>query len=69
MRHFTQYRQFNSEPVLSDRFIDVNPSRDGINRIWAVEDSNDYDHFWCTISNQVHAKRPMPKYGTPKLIG
>lgn len=69
MRHFTQYRQFNNEPVLSDSFIDVNPSRDGINRIWAVEDAGSYDHFWCTIFNQVHAKRPMPKYGTPKLIG
>lgn len=69
MRHFTQYRQFTGEPNLGVSFLDVNPERDGINRIWAVEDANFSDHFWCTIFNQVHAKRPMPKYGTPKLIG
>lgn len=69
MRHFTQYRQFGTQPTLSPSFIQVNPNSDGINRIWAVENSANYDHFWCTIFNQVHAKRPMPKYGTPKLIG
>lgn len=69
MRHFTQYRQFSGEPNLGVSFLDVNPTRDGINRIWAVEDAEMTDHFWCTIFNQVHAKRPMPKYGTPKLIG
>lgn len=69
MRHFTQYRQFTSEPTLSPEFIQVDDDSDGINRIWAVEDDGSYDHFWCTIFNQVHAKRPMPKYGTPKLIG
>ena len=69
MRHFTQYRIFNKEPTLSSNFISVKEDSDGINRIWAVEDDGHYDHFWCTIFNQVHAKRPMPKYGTPKLIG
>ena len=69
MRHFTQFRSFTTEPTLSAQFIRVSPKSDGINRIWAVEDAGSYDHFWCTIFNQVHAKRPMPKYGTPKLIG
>lgn len=69
MRHFTQFREFATEPTLSPNFIEVSPISDGINRIWAVEDDSFADHFWCTIFNQVHAKRPMPKYGTPKLIG
>ena len=69
MRHFTQFRQFGAQPTLSEDFIKVSDNSDGINRIWAVEDGQSYDHFWCTIFNQVHAKRPMPKYGTPKLIG
>ena len=53
MRHFTQYRQFGSQPTLSDSFITVKSTSDGINRIWAVEDDVSYDHFWCTIFNQV----------------
>ena len=70
MSHFTQYRKFTYEPTLSPDFLNVGPSSDGINRIWAVEDGlSGYDHFWVTIFNKVHAKRPMPKYGTPKLIG
>lgn len=69
MRHFTQYRLFDNEPTLSKEFLQLNNDSDGINRIWAVEDSGDYDHFWLTIFHHIHAKRPMPKFGTPKLIG
>lgn len=69
MRHFTQFRDFTSSPTLSREFLQIDNDSDGINRIWAVEDSGDYDHFWLTIFHHIHAKRPMPKFGTPKLIG
>ena len=69
MRQFTQYRQFTpgTPPSNGDEFLAVHPDSDGINRIWAVEDDQDFDHFWVTVFNHVNAKRPMPRWGVPKL--
>lgn len=69
MRQFTQYREFTPgmPPSNGNEFLAVHPDSDGINRIWAVEDDGDFDHFWVTVFNHVNAKRPMPRWGVPKL--
>lgn len=64
-------RLFNSTPALNKEFIEVTPdpsnehSDMGLNRIFAVTDSDVTDHLWVQMYNDVTAIRPLPKYGTP----
>lgn len=60
-------RQFDSPPGLNEQFVTVNPAE--VNRVFAVETANGepVDHLWIQIYNKVHALRPLPKYGTPRL--
>lgn len=62
-------RKFSSRPSLNSEFITVKPSgRDtGINRIFAVTDTDFEDHLWIHIYNRIKAVRPMPKFGIPSL--
>lgn len=62
-------RKFASRPALNSEFITVRPTGQdiGINRIFAVTDTDFEDHLWCHIYNNVKAVRPMPKFGVPSL--
>ena len=62
-------RKFASRPALNSEFITVKPSgRDvGINRIFAVTDTDFEDHLWLHIYNNIKAVRPMPKFGVPMI--
>lgn len=55
-------RIFETEPQLNQEFIDCNPTT----RIFAVTDP-EQDNMFCQVLNQVHAIRPMPKYGNPYM--
>lgn len=76
LEHWTMSRFFRSEPFLDQNSVKVTPDTDDINRIWNQTntpdddgDSNGYGHFYVRLANYVNGKRPMPRYGTPKLIG
>lgn len=55
-------RVFDDTPMLSEDFISANPST----RIFAVE-SEESDHIYGHIFNNIKAVRKMPRYGTPSF--
>ena len=55
-------RAFDDTPVLSQEFIECNPSQ----RVFAVEDSA-YDKLLVDIYHNVKAIRPLPKNGIPGI--
>lgn len=57
-------RKFATKPVLNTSFIQADPTL----RIFAVDDPNT-EHLYCQVLNRVDAIRPLPYYGTPKLVG
>lgn len=57
-------REFESEPALNSEFIKVNDKKNGLNRIWNVEDTQ-FQHFYVLVKNRVKALRRMPRYGVP----
>ena len=76
LEHWTMSRFFRSKPYLDENSVKVTPDSDDINRIWNQTntpsesgDTNGYGHFYVRLANYVNGKRPMPRYGTPKLIG
>ncbi len=76
LEHWTMSRFFRSKPYLDYNSVRVYPDTDDINRIWnqttVPEEDGDptgYGHFYVRLANYVNGKRPMPRYGTPKLIG
>lgn len=52
-------RKFGAQPTLSQSFIECDAS----NRIFAVQNSDDY--LWMHHLMKIQAVRPIPKYGTP----
>jgi len=57
-------RIFDSEPTLSQEFIECFPA--DTERIFAVTDP-DAQKLYCHVLNKIKAVRPMPKYGTPTI--
>lgn len=57
-------RIFSSKPVLNTSFIQSDPTL----RIFAVDDPAQ-EHLYCQVLNRVDAIRPLPYFGTPKLVG
>lgn len=62
LKDFLYGRVFKSVPSLSPDFLTV--SEDDLNNIFAV---NEGDHILGQIHFQVHAKRPIPRFGIPRL--
>lgn len=62
-------RKFDAKPTLSKEFIEINEYQDGLNRVFAVQGSeqNPIEHFYCFVKNNIKALRPMPVYGVPSL--
>lgn len=62
-------RKFDAKPTLSKEFIEINEYEDGLNRVFAVQGSQEkpIEHFYCFVKNFVKALRPMPVYGVPSL--
>ena len=54
-------RYFDTEPQLNDSFIKADPRKD----IFAVTDNT--DHLWIQVFNNVQAMRRIPKYNIPTL--
>lgn len=57
-------RIFTGKPVLNSSFIQSDPTK----RIFAVDDPN-VESLYCQILNRVDAIRPLPYFGTPRLVG
>lgn len=62
-------RKFDAKPTLSKEFIEINEYQDGLNRVFAVQgtEQNPIEHFYCFVKNNIKALRPMPVYGVPSL--
>lgn len=63
-------RKFVTRPTLGHQFLlmDTDDSfEEPLDRIFAVQDGTDY--FWGQIFHRLTAKRPLPYFGVPKLIG
>lgn len=58
-------RYFDSVPQLNSDFITVNPARDHLKRIFAVQNVKG---LIVNFANIITAIRPIPKYGEPGLI-
>lgn len=58
-------RIFDSPPSLNSDFIRMDPDRDDLKRIFAVQN---VPGMICNFANIITAIRPMPKYGEPGLI-
>lgn len=56
-------RIFASSPALNTSFVESDPTF----RVFAVDDP-DVDHLWCQVYHHISALRPMPYFGTPKLV-
>lgn len=59
-------RKFNSKPTLGNTFIQMDASRDDLNRIFAIQDE---DTFICDVANVIHAYRPISHLGIPGGLG
>lgn len=64
-------RIFTERPSLDFAFlamIEDGPlsGEDTFRRIFAVQDGTDY--LWCQLFHKLHAKRPLPYFGVPKII-
>lgn len=63
LRNFLVNRQFDSRPELGAEFLHVNPN--DVNDIFTVTDVT--DKIMGAIWFSVQAKRPIPKFGIPRL--
>lgn len=57
-------RKFSTVPNLNSDFIEMDA--DEVERIFAVTSANDQT-LWCQVYNEIHARRKMPIFGTPKI--
>lgn len=62
LKDFVLQRVYKSLPSLSPDFLTVDEK--DLNNVFAVEDG---DHILGQIHFKVHAKRPIPRYGIPRL--
>lgn len=65
-------RIFGNTPGLNSEFVQVDGTRDDLNRVFATEGiTDDYgreiDKVEVQLYHQIKAKRPMPKYGVPMI--
>lgn len=64
-------RIFTARPSLSISFVtiaeDPATAEESMRRIFAVQDGTDY--LWMQLSHNLTAKRPLPYFGVPKLVG
>lgn len=66
-------REFGTLPTLSPEFLEVTPTGEQKQRIFAVEDPVSYafpfDHFKVRCRFTIHAKRPFARNAVPRLVG
>ena len=66
-------REFGNQPTLSPEFLEVTPTGEHKQRIFAVEDPSTYafpfDHFKVRCRFTIHAKRPFARNAVPRLVG
>lgn len=63
LRDFVLYRLFNKVPSLNEQFLTVNDNQ--LNNVFSVNDTS--DKILGQIHFKVHAKRPIPRFGIPRL--
>lgn len=64
-------RIFTALPVLDGAFMRVNENtiagEEGLRRIFYVQDGTDY--LWMQLYHNLTAKRPLPYFGVPNIVG
>lgn len=61
-------REFSERPNLDSDFIEVDSTRDDLNRIFASDDASQYKPFYCHIYNKLRVVRPLVKYPIPATL-
>lgn len=64
-KDFVLQRQFKERPSLTPEFLTISESQ--LNDVFAVQSSENADRFLGQIHFNIIAKRPIPRYGIPKL--
>lgn len=64
-KDFVLQRQFKELPSLKPDFLTISESQ--LNDVFAVQSSENADRFLGQIHFNIVAKRPIPRYGIPKL--
>lgn len=64
-KDFVLQRQFKELPSLNPDFLTISESQ--LNDVFAVQSSDNADRFLGQIHFSIIAKRPIPRYGIPKL--
>lgn len=69
---WTLSRIFTAPPVLDEIFTTMDEQgtesdEDTMRRIFQVEDGTDY--LWIQMFHILHAKRPLPYFGVPRILG
>lgn len=68
LKDFCIHREFNEPPTLSEEFLLVNDK--DVNNIFSVQtdaDGNEIDKVLGQVYFNVKAKRPIPRFGIPRL--
>lgn len=65
-------RIFTSRPTLDKEFTEMDEygataQEESMRRIFAVQDGTDY--LWMQLFHRMSAKRPLPYFGVPKIVG
>lgn len=63
LRDFLINRQFDERPVLGEKFLKIDPEQ--VNDVFTVTDAS--DKILGQVYFKVTAKRPIPKFGIPRL--
>lgn len=64
-KDFVLQRQFKELPALNPEFLTISESQ--LNDVFAVQSGDNADRFLGQIHFNIIAKRPIPRYGIPKL--
>lgn len=59
-------RRFKDRPYLSQSFVTTDPDADFWTNIFNVTDANE-DYLWLHTYNHVKARRPIPRFGSPRI--
>lgn len=58
--------KYDNPPSLNDTF--VKPQQDDLNRIFPDVEGLNYQKLYVQVFNEIKARRPMPRFGTPRLM-
>lgn len=65
LEYWHSARKFSALPVLSQDFIEVDPTDPAITRVFALETED--DNLYCHVNHKIYVRRALPVFGTPMI--